>query len=133
MKIVLDTNVLISAIFWGGKPREIIKLWVSDYIELFATKEIIKEYFDIMDRMDRQRMLVEKWQNYILKNIHIIEAKAFIRLSRDPHDDKFLNCAIAANATYIVSGDNDLLELKEIGKTKIVSPSVFIKTYEKQI
>lgn len=132
MKIVLDTNVLISAIFWGGKPREIIELWINDYIELYATKEIIKEYFNIMDRMDKSRMLVKKWQNYILENIHIIDNKVSIKLSRDPYDDKFLNCAITTMATYIVSGDNDLLELKEIGKTKIVSPSAFIKAYEKQ-
>lgn len=132
MKIVLDTNVLISGVFWGGKPYQIIQLWLSHEIELFATKKILKEYFNILDRTDKSRELAKEWQNYILENIYIIEEKTSIKLSRDPHDDKFLNCAIAANASYIISGDNDLLELKEVDKTIIVTPSAFIKVYEKQ-
>ncbi|MCC7196988.1 putative toxin-antitoxin system toxin component, PIN family [Candidatus Peregrinibacteria bacterium] len=133
MKIVLDTNVLISGIFWGGKPYTIIEIWLNHRIQLFATKKIIKEYFVVLDRIDKSRKSAKKWQKYILENIHIINEKSFIKLSRDPKDDKFVNCAISANATYIVSGDNDLLELKEIGKTKILTPSAFIKVYEKMI
>lgn len=132
MKIVLDTNVLISGIFWGGKPYTIIEIWLNHEIQLFATKKIINEYFVVLDRIDKSRKSAKKWQKYILENIHIVEAKSSIKLSRDPDDDKFLNCAVSANATYLVSGDNDLLELKQIGKTKIITPSALINAYEKQ-
>jgi len=51
MKIVLDTNVLISGIFWKGVPGEILDYWTSDKIEIVVTEEILKEYIDIIQRM----------------------------------------------------------------------------------
>jgi putative PIN family toxin of toxin-antitoxin system len=126
MRIVLDTNVLISGIFWKGIPYKILKLWVNGQIEIVATNKIINEYFEVLKRIDKSGEIAKKWRELILKNVIIVKDKGNIRISRDPDDDIFISCALSANANYIVSGDNDLLTLKEIEGIKIISPAVFI-------
>lgn len=127
MKIVLDTNVLISGIFWKGLPYKILDMWAHDHVHVFASRKILEEYSEVLNRIDQSRTLAKKWQLFIVENITLVEVKEAIQLSRDPHDDKFINCALAANASYIVSGDKDLLVLKKVSKIKIVTPAEFLK------
>ena len=126
MKIVLDTNVLISGIFWRGLPYKILELWIKGDLQLFATQKILREYFEVLKRIDKSGDLAKKWQLVILENITMVEEKETVKLSRDPHDDMFINCALVANAGYIVSGDQDLLVLKKVAKIKIVTPAEFV-------
>jgi|WetSurMetagenome_2_1015567.scaffolds.fasta_scaffold332096_3 uncharacterized protein len=129
MKIVLDTNVLISGIFWKGPPHTIMELWIKGDLQIFVTKKILKEYFEVLNRMDASGAIAKKWQLLILEKVLVAEEKEIVKLSRDPHDDKFINCALATNASYIVSGDQDLLTLKQIAEIKIVTPTEFLKIY----
>lgn len=131
MRIVLDTNVLVSGIFWEGPPSKIITSWIRGNIKVFVTKKILKEYFEVLDRFDTSREIAKKWEMLILENVAVVEEKKRIKLSRDPHDDKFINCALAAKATYIISGDRDLLTLKEKSPIKIITPSEFCKIWKK--
>lgn len=131
MRLVLDTNVLISGIFWKGAPHQIVQLWAEGAAQIFVTKKILHEYFDVLNRINPNDEIVSEWQSFILQNTSIIADSDIIQLCRDPHDDMFINCAFFSNADYLISGDNDLLSLKKSAPVEIISPSDFVKRFEK--
>ena len=136
MKIVLDTNVVISAVFFGGEPRRILESVLQKEFDAFATTEIVEEYQEIVDEMiDRKQGKLRKDILFpLIKSLNIITAKSKVEICRDPDDNKFLGCAKDSGALYIVSGDKDLLVLKKFIKTRIVTAREFCDKYlNKQI
>ena len=131
MKIVLDTNVFISGVFSRGSPHQILMLWAENKINLFITKKILNEYFRVLHKIDQTGDIAKKWSSFVLKNALLLEDKELVQVCRDPEDNKFLNCAIIGGANYLVSGDDDLLTLKIIGSTEIITPFKFLKRYRK--
>ena len=131
MKIVLDTNVVISAVFFGGEPRKILEAVLQKKFDAFATIEIVEEYQEIVDEMiDRKQGKLRKDILFpLIKSLNIITAKSRVEICRDPDDNKFLSCAKDSGALYIVSGDKDLLVLKKFGKTKIITAREFCNKY----
>ncbi len=131
MKIVLDTNVVISAVFFGGEPRIILEAVLLKKFEAFATIEIVEEYQEIVDEMiNRKQGKIRKDILFpLIKSLNIITAKSKVDICRDPDDNKFLGCAKDSGAIYIVSGDKDLLILKRFGKTKIITAREFCNKY----
>jgi putative PIN family toxin of toxin-antitoxin system len=131
MKIVVDTNVLISGVFFGGFPRKILSMIVGEQLTAVATAEIVDEYEEIVQEMiDRkQGHLNRNLLAPLIKAMEIIEPVAKVELSRDPDDDKFLGCAKDACALYIVSGDKDLLVLKQFENIQIVTAKEFCERY----
>lgn len=130
MKVVLDTNVFISGIFWSGSPHKVLMLWAKNKINLLVTKKILNEYLRILHKFDHEGSLAQKWGAFVLENSIIIEDKNLVQICRDSEDNKFLNCAITGGANYIVSGDDDLLSLKIIGSTEIITSAKFLKKYK---
>lgn len=131
MKIVLDTNVLISGVFWGGKPRKILSLWAEGKFKMVATGKIFDEYIRVMKKIDKNERMVNKWSAFILENSVFVDDKRLVNICRDPEDNKFLDCALFAKARYIISGDDDLVSLKKTGKTKIVTPGEYLEILER--
>lgn len=131
MKIVADTNVVISGLFFGGKPGEIIKAIVNSKIKACATTEIIDEYSEIVERMvlKKHGEINVNLLLPLINSFEIIRRKSNIKISRDPDDDKFIECAIDGKALYIVSVDEDLLEIKKYGKIKIVTVKEFCEKF----
>ncbi len=129
MKIVLDTNVFISGVFWSGPPHRVLMLWAGNKINILVTKKILNEYLRILYKIDHSGDIARKWGAFVLENSLILEDKNLVQICRDPEDNKFLNCAIMGGANYLVSGDDDLLSLKLIGSTEIINPSKFLKSY----
>ena len=129
MKVVIDTNIFISGIFWGGAPFKILELWKNKKIELVSTDEILKEYFDVIERLviPENKKLAIKWKNYIKKNITIITNKSNHKISRDKDDDKFIQCALSGKIKYLVSGDNDLIVLKRYKTVNILKVKDFLE------
>ena len=131
MKIVVDTNVMISGIFFGGNPQKVLRAIVSNEIVACATTEIIDEYEEIVERM------IQKTQGHlnaniltpVLQNLELIEAKSIVDICRDPDDNKFLGCAKDAKALYIVSGDADLLDLENYEDIDIITAKEFCERY----
>jgi putative PIN family toxin of toxin-antitoxin system len=129
LKIVIDTNIYISAIFWAGKPREIVDLGRDKKILIFTSSEIEKE---IAEKLRTKFKLNEEEVNRILLDfstftlpvevVHQIQA-----ITDDPDDNKFIECAIECGAGYIISGDRHLLKLKEYAGIKILKASEFLK------
>jgi putative PIN family toxin of toxin-antitoxin system len=131
MKIVVDTNVLISGVFFGGFPRKILSLIVGEQLTAVATAEIVDEYEEIVREMIRRKQgnLNSNLLTPLIKAFEIIEPVTKVELSRYPDDDKFLGCAKDARALYIVSGDKDLLVLKKFENIQILTAKEFCERY----
>ena len=97
MKVVLDTNVLVSGIFWGGAPGKILDLWAKEKIEVAVSRPILEEYDRLMLEMERKKPtgLSEVWRGFIVRHSSLIHPEGSFRLCRDPHDDKFLHAPSA--------------------------------------
>ena len=131
MKIVIDTNVIISAIFFGGNPQKIIEAVVDGGFHAFATPAIIEEYCEIVDEMVKRRQgrLNRHILSPLIAKLSVIEAVSVVKISRDPDDDKFIECAIDAGAIYIISGDKDLLDVGEYQNVQIITAQEFCQKY----
>lgn len=130
MKIVVDTNVIISGIFFGGAPGEILNAIVESKIKAYATAEIVEEYFEIIDEMlsRKQGKFDKQMLSPLIDALEMIETTTHIEISRDP-DDKFIECAKDAKAVYIVSGDKDLLVLEHYENIEIITAREFCDRY----
>lgn len=129
MRVVLDTNVFISAFFWDGSPRRVLERAIRGNDELLVCREILDEIADVMRRPKFGVDLV--FIDYFLKSIEEVARPAPItqpvpHICRDPQDNTILACAMAGRAEFIVSGDEDLLVLKEYSGTRIVSVDDFL-------
>lgn len=131
MKIVIDTNVVASGVFFGGAPRRVLEAISSGNIDAFATNEILEEYHETIDR------LMKKYGGRFDSNgltrfqmmIKLIDTQTKIDICRDPDDNKFLECAVDAKAIYIVSGDKDLLTLEKYDNVEIITAREFCDRY----
>lgn len=133
MRVVIDTNVLISGIFWGGIPFEILDLWVQYKIILLTSQAILSEYARVLQEYGLKRNrtnLAEAWLHFIVQYSHIIHTHRKFHVCRDVDDDMYLDCAVEGSAAYIVSGDKDLLILRDFMRVKIVSPNNFTNNFK---
>ena len=137
-KVVLDTNVWISAIIWGGSPAEIVKAAEEGRICIFISEEIISEISRTLAYPKLKRFYEDTGvsrQNLIetvLRVSRIVEVKTKIHVVReDSADDKFLECALDGKADYLVSGDDHLLKIECHKRTRIVTVRQLLKILEK--
>lgn len=115
MRVVLDTNTLISALLFSGTASRLVPLWQSRRITILLSSAILREYLRVLTypkfRLSDQevRGLIEKELLPFVKTVRVKKHLAAVR--RDPEDNKFLECAVAGRAEHLVTGDHDLLEL----------------------
>jgi putative PIN family toxin of toxin-antitoxin system len=123
MRIVIDTNVLISAIFFDGLPEKLIDMVLSDTVTAIISEDILREYEATLQDMI-QKLNVAKF-NFsfaaLFEHFIVVAPQSQIKICRDPDDDKFINCAVDTDCEYIVSGDKDLLVLKNYEKVQILT------------
>jgi putative PIN family toxin of toxin-antitoxin system len=132
LRVVLDTNVLISGSFYSGPPKRILKALIEGKFQMALSPEILSEYRRVGENFspehpnpDFERML-----SLLVTQALIVDAPELEKpLCRDPHDDKFIACALAVGAEVIVSGDNDLLSLSDRLPITVMSPNEFIDEY----
>ena len=126
MKVVLDTNVFISGIFWEGNfCSQIISKWRNGYFELVSSKEIIEELIETLKnfKIAMSEYIIHEWVNLLVENATIVESAERLKVIReDPSDNKFLEAAVAGNAELIISQDKHLLNQKEYQNIKIIKP-----------
>ncbi len=130
-KITLDTNVLISAFGWGGKPKEILYKIIDGEIELFISESQFTELAKTLDypKFKFSEEQKERFKALIFKIAIFVEPLERVEIIKtDPDDNIFLECALAGKLDYIVTGDSDLLKLNEFKGTKIVTPEDFLFT-----
>jgi putative PIN family toxin of toxin-antitoxin system len=129
IKVVLDTNILISAIVFGGKPRELLEAAIKGKIQLLLTEEIIEEMRGVLEGKKFQfpgeitDLIVHEIESFA----EIVKPKERLKvIENDPEDNRVLECARESKADYIVSGDFHLLGIKEFAGTKILMPGEFL-------
>lgn len=131
MKVVIDTNVIVSAVLRDRNPEKAI-LYVVDRPEVFdwiVSTPILAEYKQVLSRpkfkaIDNVR---SHWLNLIDEAVKIIDVITPVDFPRDPNDAKFLECAIASNADYLVTGDRDFDELSDLQNIQVVSAARFLE------
>ena len=134
MRIVLDTNVLISGIFFTGPPYQILEAWRDGNLQILVSPAILEEYRRVMNELVSQfeAINLDPFLDLLTLRSEIVLAPLMPRIIKeDPSDDKFLECAVAGKAVCIVSGDKHLLKLSEFRGIRILTPRHFIQMYLK--
>lgn len=134
IRIVTDTNVLISATFWNGDSSKIIDKVEKKELCLLMSKEILGEfsnvlgYKEIQDKIrDKNLEMKRTIEKIALLSVFIEPYRKFEVISEDPDDNKFLDCAVAGKADFIITQDKHLLKLKEFNGIKILKPDEFLR------
>jgi uncharacterized protein len=132
MKVVLDTNVLVSGIFFTGPPYRILKAWRDGEIKLAVSLEILAEYRQVALRLHQRHKGIDILPILDLLAIHsqlVMAAPLPEPVCADPKDDMFLACALAANTRTIISGDKHLLAVSGFAGIHILRPRAFVDGY----
>jgi len=130
IRVVIDTNVWLSALIFGGKPRQVVELFIFGLIAVVISEEI----FTAMRRKVRQKFPefisdLKKMELLIRADAEIVLlGEITINISRDPNDNHILETAILGNCTHIITGDKDLRDINKYKKLKIVTPSEFLES-----
>lgn len=127
MRVVLDTNVVVSGFLWGGVPRQLLQAAREQKLQLYTSTPLLLELTDILGRAKFARKLAaaqlsvdQLVERYALLTTVVHPAVIAPTILDDPDDDQVLACALAAKAELIVSGDRHLLDLKEHRGIRIV-------------
>ena len=126
MRVVLDTNVFVSAVFFGGPPGKVLAAWRDDVIDVVVSREIVQEYVRVGERLSGRFPGVDLGPalDLVAAGAKLVAAPPLPSVvCRDADDDKFLACALAAPARYIVSGDRDLLAVSPYRGVTVSAPA----------
>ena len=129
IKAVLDTNVVVSDIFWKGAPFQVLAAWQRGIFTLVVSPPILDEYRRVLLEMTRKRRIGALGPILEIIELHseMVSAARFSQhVCSDPDDDKFLGAAVAAGADVVVSGDAPLLRLKDFQGIEIATPRQFL-------
>jgi uncharacterized protein len=130
MKVIIDTNVLVSAVLKDKDPEAVILFVVErPEFEWVVSPAILEEYKEVLGRekFGLPGDLLSKWNDVFDDFTTIVEADFAVDFPRDRKDAKFLECALAADVEYLITGDKDFSEAQKIVNTAIISVSMFKK------
>lgn len=128
LKVVLDTNVLISAILFGRKPKEIIKLVLEGKIIPITSQILFAELLEVL--VKKFHFTTDKLvlaEELIKENFIFVNPSNSINVISDQDDNRVLEAAVEAKCKYIITGDQDLLRMGSFKNIKIVTPDTFLK------
>jgi putative PIN family toxin of toxin-antitoxin system len=131
MKVVVDTNVVISGVFFGGMPSRVLEAWRDGEFDLVVSPEVLEEYRRVGEELTARfpGVSLAPFLALLVMNAEIVEAPGLSdQVSRDRDDDKFIACALAANCQTIISGDKDLLEVTGYQGLKVVALREFLES-----
>ena len=135
IRVVADTNVYISALLFGGVPEEVLNLARAGAFSLYISSDIRKELSRVLSAKfgwdeRRVRRAQSVLANFTLTAIPTIRVSTIIE---DEADNRILECALAAGAQFIVSGDRHLLRLGKFRRIAILTPREFLAELKKQV
>jgi len=136
VKVVLDTNVFISGVFFSGPPYRILKAWRDGKIQIVVSPDILEEYQHVGETHANQFPEIDLHPilDLLTLNAEIVPSERLAEpVCRDPDDDKFLACALTSGAKYITSGDKDLLTVSRCEGFEVLSPRRFVDDYLKSV
>lgn len=134
MRVVLDTNVIVSGFLWGGVPRQLLQAARENRLRLFTSTPLLLELTDILGRAKFAHKLIAAQlsvdqivERYALLATVVHPAAITPTILDDPDDDQVLACALAAKAEIIVSGDRHLLDLREHQGVRVVTAAEAVR------
>jgi len=129
-KIVLDTNILISAFGWKGKPKEIFSKVINGEFKLIMSQKQLEEVEMVIEypKFSFTNDQKSRFLKILLATINIVETSGKLNLIKDDlKDDVILESAVENDAEFLISGDEHLLKIKKYGNTKIVTATEFLE------
>lgn len=138
MKITVDTNILISATFWNGDSQKIIELVEDKKVILVLSKEILKEYAevlqykDILEKVEKHKLSLKHSILKIAQISTIVEPQKKLSIIKDDSEDNIiLECALEGKVDYIISQDKHLLKFNGFEGITILTPKDFLQVFLK--
>lgn len=132
MRVVIDTNIFVSS-FFGGNPRKIIDLWKNEKITLCLSNAILDEYIDVLRRIGlKEEDELKELLSLLSMGFNILfttKTPKIKIIKNDPDDDKFIECAVALKAHAVITGDREVLAIKEYMGIRILTPQKFLENY----
>ena len=128
MKVIVDTNVLVSAVLKGRTPKEVIQFIIdTPDCDWLVSPEIKEEYKQVLSRpkFKLTPFVIEQWWLVFDTVTEVVEITNVVDFPRDRKDAKFLACALGTDADFLLTGDKDFDEVKSLGRTRIISVSLF--------
>jgi len=134
VKVVLDTNVVVSAILFGGQLSKLREFWRSRRILPFLSRTTFQELKQVLEypkfALNRTELKMIQMKE-VLPFFAVTEDTQVVEgVCKDAEDDKFLSCALSANASFLVTGDEDLRSLTRFKSVRILSPADFLKKFD---
>lgn len=127
VKVVLDTNILISGLGFKGKPRQILHLLFQKRVLGVTSPVLLAEFQEVVNKKFPQLALrLASIEKKLKRTLQVVQPKVSIKVSRDEDDNRVLEAAWEGNCDYIVTGDSDLLDLKNYKKIKILTAEEFL-------
>jgi len=131
MRVVLDTNIFISGIFWENNScSAIIDAWQAGKLTLVSSLEIVQELVDTLRdfRIIMPEEMIEAWRKTLMEHALLVApAEKLALVKDDPDDDKFFEAAVAGHAQYLVSQDKQVLNIPTFRGIKTIHPKIFVK------
>ena len=131
-RVVLDTNVLVSALIGKGNPKRILELVFSDRVALCLSVAVVDEYSEVLSRpkfsrypafSEAARATLENLKSLAL----FVEPAQKVSACPDPDDDKFVELAQHSGAAYLITGNKKHFPVESYRGTRIVSPTEFLR------
>ena len=135
MRVVLDTNVFVSGVFFTGPPHQILTAWRNGRIQILISEEILKEYQRVGEILSGEHPEVDLGPviELLAKNAELTQPQPLPDpICDDPDDDKFLACALAGKSQLIISGDRHLLKVSGYKGIKVIRPRKFVDDHLKK-
>ena len=133
MRVILDTNVFVSGIFWEGNfCSQIIEKWKERRFDLVSSMKIIEELVKTLSdfKIQMPKEMINEWKNMIIGNSIIVAPTIKLDIIKgDPEDNKFLEAGITGNVDLIISQDKHLLNLKEYQGIRIIRPEEAVSLF----
>jgi len=132
LKVVMDTNVFVSGVFFSGPPYKILTAWQSGDFELVVSDEILDEYKRVGEILaeERPKIDLDPILNFVIEHARVYKpTKLKEPICEDPDDDKFIACALASGSKVIISGDKHLLKVSGFQGIEVLKPREFVDRF----
>ncbi|MGN6387213.1 MAG: putative toxin-antitoxin system toxin component, PIN family [Verrucomicrobiota bacterium] len=130
MKVVFDTNIVASACFWRGTPFDCLVAWAQGRCDAVVSPEVLAEYHEVLEelRLEYPNRKPVQWADALAGSaLLVFPSERATGATTDPDDEMILECALGAEADYIITGDKKhLLPLVEFHGTRIITATDFL-------
>jgi putative PIN family toxin of toxin-antitoxin system len=132
LKVVMDTNVFVSGVFFSGPPYQVLKAWQSGEFELVVSQDILDEYRRVgqIFAEEHRKIDLNPILTFVLEHAKVYKpVKLEKPVCEDPDDDKFFACALASGSRVIISGDKHLLRASGYEGIEVLKPREFVDRF----